>query len=95
MKKILILLSAFALAAASFVAGAQEAPQLPNDPAVRVGKLDNGLTYYIRHNDKKGLSSILPQMSALSKRLLTRTAWLISLSTCASMAPRISLERAS
>ena len=52
MKKILILLSAFALAAASFVAGAQEAPQLPNDPAVRVGKLDNGLTYYIRHNDK-------------------------------------------
>lgn len=26
--------------------------QLPNDPAVRVGKLENGLTYYIRHNDK-------------------------------------------
>ena len=25
---------------------------LPNDPAVRVGKLDNGLTYFIRHNDK-------------------------------------------
>ena len=24
--------------------------QLPNDPAVRVGHLDNGLTYYIRHN---------------------------------------------
>ena len=27
-------------------------PQLPNDPATRVGKLDNGMTYYIRHNDK-------------------------------------------
>ena len=26
--------------------------QLPNDPAARVGKLDNGMTYYIRHNDK-------------------------------------------
>lgn len=26
--------------------------QLPNDPAVRKGKLENGLTYYIRHNDK-------------------------------------------
>ena len=26
--------------------------QLPNDPATRVGKLDNGLTYYIRHNEK-------------------------------------------
>lgn len=26
-------------------------PQLPTDPAVRIGKLDNGLTYYIRHNE--------------------------------------------
>ncbi len=25
---------------------------LPNDPKTRVGKLENGLTYYIRHNDK-------------------------------------------
>ncbi len=25
---------------------------LPNDPAVRKGTLENGLTYYIRHNDK-------------------------------------------
>ena len=25
---------------------------LPNDPAVKVGKLENGMTYYIRHNDK-------------------------------------------
>lgn len=25
---------------------------LPNDPAVRTGRLDNGMTYYIRHNDK-------------------------------------------
>ena len=24
---------------------------LPNDPAVRVGHLENGLTYYIRHNE--------------------------------------------
>lgn len=32
---------------------AQGQPQvLPNDPAVKVGKLENGLTYYIRHNDK-------------------------------------------
>ncbi len=26
--------------------------ELPLDPSVRVGKLENGLTYYIRHNDK-------------------------------------------
>lgn len=25
---------------------------LPTDPNVRIGKLDNGLTYYIRHNEK-------------------------------------------
>ncbi len=29
---------------------AQMMRPLPNDPAVRTGKLDNGLTYYIRHN---------------------------------------------
>ena len=32
--------------------------QLPLDPEVRVGKLDNGMTYYIRHNEKpKGQAS--------------------------------------
>lgn len=36
----------------AFQGGAQEKqlPPLPNDPATRVGKLENGLTYYIRHN---------------------------------------------
>ena len=34
--------------AALFAQGMQT---LPNDPAVRVGKLDNGLTYYILHNE--------------------------------------------
>lgn len=27
-------------------------PDIPTDPKVRIGTLDNGLTYYIRHNDK-------------------------------------------
>ena len=50
MKKILLnvvlLLAATALCA-------QEAPEkLPMDPDVRYGKLDNGLTYYIRHNEQ-------------------------------------------
>ncbi len=30
---------------------AQQIPQLPVDPDVRIGRLDNGLTYYIRHNE--------------------------------------------
>ena len=29
---------------------AQQMPPIPVDPEVRIGKLDNGLTYYIRHN---------------------------------------------
>ena len=28
-----------------------EMPSIPKDPDVRIGKLDNGLTYYIRHNN--------------------------------------------
>lgn len=31
---------------------AQQMPALPIDPQVRYGKLDNGLTYYIRHNEE-------------------------------------------
>ncbi|ULQ52991.1 M16 family metallopeptidase [Flavihumibacter fluvii] len=34
------------------VAQAQLTDRLPVDPAVRIGKLDNGLTYYIRQNKK-------------------------------------------
>ncbi len=30
---------------------AQEMPAIPVDEAVRIGKLDNGLTYYIRYNN--------------------------------------------
>ena len=30
----------------------QEPEPLPIDPKVRYGKLSNGLTYYIRHNDQ-------------------------------------------
>ena len=38
-----------------FVAGstamlAQQMPPIPVDQDVKIGKLDNGLTYYIRHN---------------------------------------------
>ena len=37
---------------------AQGVEQLPLDPAVRIGVLDNGMTYYIRHNEKpKGQAS--------------------------------------
>jgi len=35
----------------AFAVGAQQMPELPVDSAVRIGHLDNGLTYYIRHNE--------------------------------------------
>ena len=41
-------LFAFALTA---MANAQQMPPVPVDRAVRIGKLPNGLTYYIRHNE--------------------------------------------
>ena len=44
----LLLLFVLALTA---VANAQQMPPVPVDSAVRIGKLPNGLTYYIRHNE--------------------------------------------
>ena len=49
MKRIIILIAAILAATAAF---GQQPQALPNDPAVKVGKLENGLTYYIRQNDK-------------------------------------------
>ena len=37
--------------ATAMVAQQMQMPPIPVDPAVRIGKLDNGLTYYIRHNE--------------------------------------------
>ncbi|MEA4919048.1 M16 family metallopeptidase [Proteiniphilum sp.] len=41
----------FLLLVTGMVAYAQQNPPLPVDPKVRTGKLDNGLTYYIRQNN--------------------------------------------
>ena len=51
MKK--ILLAAIALVTMLPTASAQQMqlPDLPLDPQVKMGRLDNGLTYYIRHNE--------------------------------------------
>jgi zinc protease len=38
------------LLAATVTMMAQQMPSIPVDPDVKVGKLENGLTYYIRHN---------------------------------------------
>ena len=48
------LFTTFLVVGSVVLASAQQQPQLPPipiDPNVRIGKLDNGLTYYIRHNE--------------------------------------------
>ena len=40
-----------AMAAAALTMSAQQVEKLPADENVRIGHLDNGLTYYIRHNE--------------------------------------------
>ena len=47
MKRLFIFIAAIFAAASAF----GQTP-LPNDPAVKVGKLENGMTYYIRHNEQ-------------------------------------------
>ena len=50
-KKLFAALLLMTVAFSFNVLTAQEMPPIPVDDAVRIGKLDCGLTYYIRHND--------------------------------------------
>lgn len=45
------LMALLVLVACALTTFAQQMPPIPMDPNVRVGKLENGLTYYIRHNN--------------------------------------------
>jgi len=51
MKKIFAVLFMMIMAFGVNVTKAQQMGPIPTDPDVRIGKLDCGLTYYIRHND--------------------------------------------
>lgn len=51
MKKIFITLTLLLTVVLSVKAQMPQMPQFPMDQAVRYGKLENGLTYYIRHNE--------------------------------------------
>lgn len=47
----LVCIACMAVAMPVFVSAQQQMPPIPVDNQVRIGKLDNGLTYYIRHNE--------------------------------------------
>ena len=51
MKSIVTVIAALAFGL-GMMASAQQMPPIPVDPNVKIGKLDNGLTYYIRHNEE-------------------------------------------
>lgn len=63
---------------------AQQMPPVPTDPNVRIGKLDNGLTYYIRHNElpENQADFYIARKLALSSKKTIREVWLTSLNTC-------------
>lgn len=52
MKSFHNVLFAFVLAGISLFVSAQQPAPVPMDPKIRYGKLDNGMTYYIRHNQQ-------------------------------------------
>ena len=52
MKRILISLALTIVSAVAMMAqDLSQLPSVPVDPDFRIGKLDNGLTYYIRYNN--------------------------------------------
>ena len=72
---------------------AQQMPPIPNDPDVRIGKLDNGLTYYIRHNNclRTEQTSTSHRRWAQYRKKKASADWHTSWSTCALMVQSTSL----
>ena len=73
-------------------ATAQQMPPIPVDKNVKIGHLDNGLTYYIRHNafPEHVASFYIAQKVGLSMRMMTSAVWLTFWSTSPSTAPTTS-----
>ena len=68
MRKFILSLAALLIGATSV--SAQGLQPIPTDKDLRVGKLENGMTYYIRHNEKpKGQASfyILHDVGAIQE----------------------------
>ena len=52
MKMKAIPVTIFAVLAMAVMAVAAKGQELPVDPDLRIGRLKNGMTYYIRHNEQ-------------------------------------------
>ena len=51
LRSVALIMMAISAFGSAFAQDLSQLPPLPQDPALRIGKLDNGLTYYIRHNE--------------------------------------------
>ena len=73
----------------SFQQAFAQLPPIPVDPNVRIGQLDNGLTYYIRKNvlpENRADFYIAQKVGSIQEEENQRV-WRTSLNTCASMEP--------
>ena len=72
------------------------AQTMETDKSYRMGKLENGLTYYIRHNSKEpNLADFyIAQRVGLSWKSLASVVWRISWNTWRSTAQRTFKEKA-
>ena len=90
-----LLVAALLFVAGASTAMAQQMPAIPTDPDVKIGKLDNGLTYYIRHNawpEQRAEFYIAQRVGSIQENDDQRlTSW----NTCASTAQRTSRETTS
>ena len=69
------ILTAALLLLTGVFASAQQMPPMPVDPAVRIGHLENGLTYYVRHNaEPEGQANfyIAPKVGSLLAHAVQR-----------------------
>ena len=88
MKRFMAMLVFVACALTTF---AQQMPPIPVDPQVRIGKLDNGLTYYIRQNNyPEGQANFYIAQKVGSVLEEDNQRGLASSSTCVSMVQRSS-----
>ena len=68
MKQKILLLSFLFLSLIGYAQPIDWNKKLPADPNVLIGKLPNGITYYLRHNEE-------PKDRASCLRMTIRTAW--------------------
>ena len=77
MKQKILLLSFLFLSLIGYAQPIDWNKKLPADPNVLIGKLPNGITYYLRHNEepKDRASFFIIRNAAHCLRMTIRTAW--------------------